>query len=54
MKRILIFDAMFVGVTQLARNPLPYPIVDTGQTRCYDDRHEIPPPPAGLTRAAGV
>jgi hypothetical protein len=25
----------------------PYPIVDTGQTKCYDNRNEIAPPKAG-------
>ena len=29
------------------RAALPYPIVDTGQERCYDNRGEISPPKPG-------
>ena len=30
-----------------AAKPLPYPIVDTNQAKCYDNLGEIPPPHAG-------
>ncbi len=34
-------------VLAAAGNPSPYPIVGTGQTKCYDNRSEITPPKAG-------
>jgi hypothetical protein len=38
-------------ITLLAANGFcaekPYGIVGTGQTKCYDDRHEIAPPTPG-------
>lgn len=38
----LIFTACLAGAGEL-----DYPIVDTGQTRCFDERAEITPPRAG-------
>jgi len=35
------------GSTSNARPPLPYVVVDTGQTKCYDNRSEIAPPQPG-------
>ena len=45
-KRILILFAAFFALP-LSAADLPYPIVDTGQVRCYNDRTEIEYPKAG-------
>ena len=52
---ILIMAAWAIAGPATADTPatptgavLPYTIVDTGQTKCYDNRHEIAPPKPGL------
>jgi len=44
MKQILIVCILFASAAVAAERPLSYPIVDTGQTKCYDNRSEIAPP----------
>jgi hypothetical protein len=39
--------ALLAGSAFAADRPLTYPIVDTGQTKCYDNRNEIAPPKPG-------
>lgn len=46
MKHTLILFALLAG-SAFAADPLTYPIVGTGQTACYDSRHEITPPRPG-------
>ena len=47
MKQSLILVAMFTASACMAANPLPYPVVNTGQTKCYDNHSEITPPKPG-------
>jgi len=50
MKRVLSVLALATSTTlafAAAGRPLPYPVVDTGQTKCYDNRGEIAAPRAG-------
>jgi len=47
MKESLILLALATGSVFAADLPMKYPIVGTGQTRCYDNRHEIAPPKPG-------
>jgi len=42
MIRLALVLAVLVPV--LSQAALDYPIVDTGQVKCYDNRGEIPPP----------
>jgi len=44
MKRLFLLFALFTASTCIAASPRPYLIVDTGQTKCYDNRTEIAPP----------
>ena len=44
MKRSLILVALFAGVAYAAERPLTYPVMDTGQIKCYDNRGEIAAP----------
>jgi hypothetical protein len=40
-----LLPALVLGLsTACLRSAQPYPIVDTGQTKCYDNRGEIAPP----------
>ena len=47
MKWPLFFFALSTGSVFAAGLPLNYPIVDTGQAKCYDNRNEIAPPKPG-------
>lgn len=50
MKEILQLAVAMMIVAGLAgglRAALPYPVVDTGQSKCYDNRSEIAPPKKG-------
>ena len=41
---------LFILVAGLAfAGDVPYPVVGTGQSKCYDERSEIPPPQPGQT-----
>ncbi len=44
MKSSLLLLILCAGAACAATTPPGYPIVGTGQTKCYDDRHEIAPP----------
>jgi hypothetical protein len=45
MKRSFAMIALTAGLA--IASDVPYAIVGTGQTKCYDDRNEIPPPRPG-------
>lgn len=45
--RKLVATLAFAGTVTIARTAPTYPIVGTGQTKCYDDRGEITPPKPG-------
>ncbi len=47
MNRILIIATLLAGSAFAADAPLSYPIVGTGQTKCYDNHREIEPPKPG-------
>ena len=44
MIRLALVLVLAVLVPLLSPAALDYPIVDTGQGKCYDNRGEIPPP----------
>ncbi|MEI6424921.1 MAG: hypothetical protein WCP55_22100, partial [Lentisphaerota bacterium] len=43
----IFFSAGAFGENSPADKNLPYPIVDTGQTKCYDNSSEIAQPKTG-------
>ena len=45
MKRSLAIVVLTAGFA--FAGDVPYPVVGTGQSKCYDDRNEIPPPQPG-------
>ena len=45
MKRSLVIVVLTAGFA--FAGDVPYPVVGTGQAKCYDDRSEIPPPQPG-------
>ena len=47
MRRHLVFSVLATGVAFAADGPPPYPIVDTGQAACYDNRGEVTAPKPG-------
>jgi len=47
MKRSLIFFTLSACSAFAAARPLPYPVIGTGQDRCYDNRSEIAAPKPG-------
>jgi hypothetical protein len=47
MKPTLLLIALAAAPVVAAEPALPYPIVDTGLDRCYDNRGEMPPPKSG-------
>ena len=50
MKLIPILSILIIlmlSATNYAQRSLPYPIVDTGQTKCYDNTQTINPPQPG-------
>jgi len=47
MKQSLVLFALLTASACAMASPLSYPIVDTGQSRCYDNRTEIAPPKSG-------
>jgi hypothetical protein len=49
VRRTPIVVVLIATSTLAADRPLGYPIVDTGQAICYDNRHDIAVPKPGQT-----